>query len=123
MIFLPGRIRTCLFEEVYCFMMVPLTRGPKKGKQVRCELCQKTFVAPYLAAHLKMHPSVRHTYVQEEVCHPAPQKFVATFYPVVNKWRCPVPICPKYIQQLVVALWLPAPAGYNQDQGRFSPTM
>ena len=73
MVFLSGRIRTCMSEEAFCSVMDPLARGSKKGQRVRCKLCHKEFSASYLAT----------------------QKNVATFYPSINKWRCPVSNCPQ----------------------------
>ena len=75
MVFPPQKIGTCLSKETYCTMMEPLARGFKKGQRVRCERSQKEFAVSYVATQ----HAVPHTYVREEVFHPAPQKFVATF--------------------------------------------
>ena len=64
MIFLPGRVRTCLSEEAYCSKMDPSLRGSNKGQQVKCKLCQKEVAASYLATHLEVPHNVRHTYIR-----------------------------------------------------------
>ena len=75
MVFPPQKIGSCLSKEAYCSMMDPSARGSKRGQRVRYELSQKEFLVSYVATqHV-----VSHTYVREEVFHPAPQKFVATF--------------------------------------------
>ena len=131
MIFLPRRIKTCLSEEAYCSMMNLLAREFKKGQWVMCELCQKEFAASYLATHLEVQHDVRHTYGQEELCHPAPQKLVSTFYLAANKWHFPRAQLPvraggqwvHHGQQPVVAFWLPVPAGHSQDRGRLASVL
>ena len=50
--------------------------------------------ATYLAMHLEVQHDVRHTYVREEICHPAPRSFVAWATPGVGMWHCPVPNYP-----------------------------
>lgn len=54
MVFLPGRIRTCLSEEAYYAMMNPLAKASSKEQQVRCQLCQQELKATSLVSHLKL---------------------------------------------------------------------
>ena len=59
-----------------------------------CQLCGLDVTATYLATHLEVQHDVRHMYVREEICHPAPRSFVARAAPGVGLWHCPVPGCP-----------------------------
>ena len=93
MVFLPGRIRTCLMEESYSARMDPSTREEIKGRQVTCQLFKLEVTASYLATHLEVQHNVQQTYVREEVCQPVRRSFMVRPAPGVNNWYCPVPGC------------------------------
>ena len=48
MVFLPGKIRTCLSEEAY------YSRKSNKGQRARCQLCQKEVAVLYLTTYLEV---------------------------------------------------------------------
>ena len=105
MVFLPGRIKTCLTEEAYRSRMDPSARETNRGWRVTCQLSKLEVAATYLVTHLEVQHDARHTYVREEICHPAPRSFVARAAPGRGMWHCPVPNCPARLANATNLWW------------------
>ena len=61
MVFLPGRIRTCLSEELYLSRVDTLHMGSRKSGKVECHICKKMWKKGLLQSHLAMQHVVYHS--------------------------------------------------------------
>ena len=72
MVFLPGRIRTCLSEDAYLSRLDTLHRESRKAGKVECHICRKKFGKQCLASHLATQHGVFHSHLLAgaDVCQP-----------------------------------------------------
>ena len=72
MVFLPGRIRTCLSEDAYLSRLDALYRANRKGGKMECHVCRGKFRKESLASHLDSHHGIYHFHllVRADTCQP-----------------------------------------------------
>ena len=58
MVFLPGRIRTCLTADAYKARMGELYREERRGRKVSCQECRQRMTTGSLWSHIKTQHSV-----------------------------------------------------------------
>ena len=73
MVFLPGRIRTCLTEDAYLSRLDALHRAARKGGTVSCHVCGLALRKGSLASHLATQHGVYHSHLLAgaDRCRPA----------------------------------------------------
>ena len=98
MVFLPGRIRTCLSEDTYLSRLDALHRADRKGGKVECHVCSVQFRKGSLASHLATQHGIYHAHLLAgaDTCQPADESrtYWARHLPAEGVWQCPVPECP-----------------------------
>ena len=58
LVFLPGRIRTCLTADVYKARMGDLYRKERRGRTVRCQECEQQMTVGSLRSHLRTQHNI-----------------------------------------------------------------
>ena len=97
MVFLPGRIRTCLTAESYEGRMRDLFREERRGRKVSCQECGQQMAVGSLRSHLETQHDVYTSFALPAGATPpvAPRRLAATYGVGEGKYRCPVPGCPQ----------------------------
>ena len=73
MIFLPGKIRTCLTEDAYLSRLDALHRESRGAGRLECHVCRASLRKSSLAAHLATQHGIFHSHLQAgaDACQPA----------------------------------------------------
>ena len=128
MVFLPGRIRTCLTDGAYKAQMGDLYREERRGQKVSCQECGQQMAVGSLRSHLETQHDVYTSFALPADAAPpvAPRQLAVTYGIVEGKYRCPMSGCLqgqeergcKNTLQPTVALLVPAPRGKGGDSVR-----
>ena len=95
MTFLPGKIRTCLTAEGYRARMDAEFREERKGRTVKCDLCDMEMAAGSLRSHLEtQHDTYRYFILDGDEEESEGRTYEARRGIATGGWPCPVPKCP-----------------------------
>ena len=90
MVSLPGRIRTCLSEDVYLSRLHALYWADRKGGKVKCHTCRRKFRKGSLASHLASQHGIYHSHLLAgaDTCQPMGESRMrwARHLPVGGVW-------------------------------------